>query len=196
MISGQEIARALTGSWLLFRNQPEGLRWFDRSIEGFWRSFGVFFLLLPFVSIGGLMEKKMYLEETDLTAEIFPDGIFWMSQLASFVLGWILLPIVLGFLARPIGISRGYVDFIIARNWSSLLATVPYVLAGMLYLAGIVPVGIVFLITMSAFIVILWYKFNIARITLQASTGLTLGIVALDTVLSLLVDQMVIRVLG
>lgn len=196
MITGREIARTLTGSWLLLKNRPEGMLWFDRSIEGFWRSFGVFFLLLPVVGITGLMERKMYLEETDLTVDIFPDGLFWTSQLTASVLDWILLPVVLAFLARSLGIARGYVDFVIVRNWSSLLVVVPYALAGLLYLAGIIPLGIVFLITVSAFIAILWYKFNIARITLQTGTSMTVGIVVLDMVLSIVIEQAVARMLG
>jgi hypothetical protein len=196
MITGQEIARALTGSWLLFRNRPEGLRWFDRSIEGFWRSFGVIFLLLPFFWINWLAEKKMYLDETELTVDLFPDGTFWMTKLVSYGLAWILMPIVLALLARPIGISRGYVDYIIAGNWSSLLVAFPYAFAGLLYLSGIIPLGILSLISLSMFIVVLWYRFNIARITLQAGTGLTVGIVVLDPVLSALIEQVVTRVLG
>ncbi|WP_417675468.1 hypothetical protein [Roseibium sp.] len=196
MITGQEIARALTGSWLLLKNRPEGMLWFDRSLEGFWRSFGVFFLLLPVVGITGLMERKMYLEETDLTVDIFPDGLFWTSQLAASFLDWILLPVVLAFLARSLGIARGYVDFVIVRNWSSLLVVVPYALAGLLYLAGIIPLGIVSLVIVSAFIAILWYKFNITRITLQTGTSMTVGIVVLDMVLSIVIEQAVVRMLG
>ncbi|WP_346906772.1 hypothetical protein [uncultured Roseibium sp.] len=193
MISGQEIARSLTGSWLFLQNRPEGLRWFDRSIEGFWRSFGVFFLLLPFFWISGMAEKKLILEETELVLELFPNGSFWGAQLTTFGLDWILLPIVLGFLARPIGISRGYVDFIIVRNWSSLLAAFPYVVAGLLYLAGIIPAGIMVLMSLCVLAVVLWYRFNITRITLQTGISLTLGIIVLDTVLSLLISEVVGR---
>jgi len=193
MISGQEIARALTGSWLLFRNRPEGLHWFDRSIEGFWRSFGVFFLLVPLFGISGLAERKLILEETELVAEMFPDGSYWMAQLTTFGLDWILLPVVLALLARPIGISRGYVAFVIARNWTSLLAAVPYVVAGLLYLAGIISSGIMVLMSLCALAVVLWYRFNIARITLQASISMALGIIVLDTVLSLVISEAVGR---
>lgn len=196
MISGQEIARALTGSWLLFRNRPEGMLWFDRSIEGFWRSFGVIFLLLPFFWINELAEKKQILENAELAAEFFPNGKFWTVQLTSLALDWTVFPIVLAALAGPIGISKNYVSFIVVRNWISILVSVPFLLAGLLYLAGIISSEFLDLISLSLKGVVLWYNFNIARIALQAGLSVTLGVVVLDLVLSFFILGLVLRGLG
>lgn len=190
MISGQEIARALQGGWLLFQTRRDGVQWFDRSIDGFWRSFGVVFLLLPLFVISAFGEKKLLLEETELTADIFPHFTYWSAQLTTFGLDWIVLPIVLALLARPLGISRGYVGFIVVRNWTSLLAAVPYVVSSLLYLLGIVPSGIMVLMSLVSLSMVLWFRFNIVRITLQTGIGLTLGIVVLDVILSLLITEL------
>lgn len=196
MISGQEIARALTGSWLLLKNRPEGMLWFDRSMEGFWRSFGVVFLILPFFWINQLADKQQILENAQLAAELFPNGKFWTVQLTSLALDWTVFPIVLAALAGPVGISKNYVSFIVVRNWTNILVSVPFLLAGLLYLAGIISSEILDLISLSLMGVVLWYNFNIARIALQAGLSVTLGVVVLDLVLSFFIWGLVLRVLG
>lgn len=194
MLNRQEIARSLQGAWLLLFNRPEGLQWFDQSIEGFWRSFRVVFLLLPLFWISSMAEKKLILEATDLYVETFTDADYWLSQLTVLGLDWIALPLLMAALAGPLGISRGYVPFVVARNWTSLLAAIPYVLTAILYLVGIIPSEIMVLLSIATLLVVLWYRFNVTRLTLQAGIGLTLGVVVLDLILSLVVVEVAGRI--
>ncbi|MBD8878299.1 hypothetical protein [Roseibium polysiphoniae] len=192
MLSGQEIARALQGSWMLLRNRPEGMRGFDLSIEGFWRSFAVVFLLVPLFVVSSLAERKLLLDETDF----LPAGAFWLAQFTSLGLDWVALPLLLAGLAKPLGISAGYVPFIVARNWTSLLAALPYVFVGLLYLAGLIAPGIMVLLSLVTLIVVIWYRFIIARVALQASMSMTIGVVILDIILSLLIGELAGRIWG
>ncbi|WP_213217829.1 hypothetical protein [Roseibium polysiphoniae] len=192
MLSGQEIARALQGSWMLLRNRPEGMRGFDLSIDGFWRSFAVIFLLVPLFVVSSLAERKLLLDET----EFLPAGAFWLAQFTSLGLDWVALPLLLAGLAKPLGISAGYVPFIVARNWTSLLAALPYVFVGLLYLAGLIAPGIMVLLSLVTLIVVIWYRFIIARVALQASMSMTIGVVILDIILSLLIGELAGRIWG
>ncbi|MEO9903099.1 MAG: hypothetical protein ABJ360_16475 [Roseobacter sp.] len=192
MLSGQEIARALQGSWMLLRNRPEGMRGFDLSIEGFWRSFAVVFLLVPLFVVSSLAERKLLLDETDF----LPAGSFWLAQFTSLGLDWVVLPLLLAGLAKPLGISAGYVPFIVARNWTSLLAALPYVFVGLLYLAGLIAPGIMVLLSLVTLIVVIWYRFIITRVALQASMSMTIGVVMLDIILSLLIGEIAGRIWG
>ncbi|MEP4029798.1 hypothetical protein [Roseibium polysiphoniae] len=192
MLSGQEIARALQGSWMLLRNRPEGMRGFDLSIEGFWRSFAVVFLLVPLFVVSSLAERKLLLDETDF----LPAGAFWLAQFTSLGLDWVALPLLLAGLAKPLGISAGYVPFIVARNWTSLLAALPYVFVGILYLAGLIAPGIMVLLSLVTLIVVISYRFIIARVALQASMSMTIGVVILDIILSLLIGELAGRIWG
>lgn len=194
MLSKQEIARSLQGAWLLLFNKPEGLQWFDQSLEGFWRSFRVVFLLLPLFWISSVAEKKLILEETDLDIGTFAEADYWLSQLTIIGLDWIALPLLMAALAGPLGISRGYVPFVVARNWTSLLAAIPYVLTAMLYITGIIPSGVMVLLSLATLLVVLWYRFNVTRLTLQTGVGLTLGVVVLDLILSLVVVEVAGRI--
>ncbi|MEJ8476176.1 hypothetical protein [Roseibium algae] len=196
MLSSQEIARALQGSWYLFRNRPEGMRAFDVSINGFWRSFAVVLLLVPLFVISSLAEKKLLLDETDFISETFPVGTYWLAQFTSLGLDWLALPLLLAVLARPLGIAQGYVPFIVARNWTSLLAAVPYVCVSLLYLMGVIAPGIMVLLSLMSLIVVIWFRFLVTRISLQANLSMTIGIVILDIVLSLLIGELVGRMWG
>ncbi|WP_417670984.1 hypothetical protein [Roseibium sp.] len=196
MLTSREIARALQGCWMLFRNRPEGMRYLDLSIEGFWRSFSVVFLLVPLFVVSSFSERRLVLDETNVLSENFPEGTYWLAQFTSLGLDWIALPILLAGLAGPLGIQKGYVPFVVARNWSSLLVAAPYVLVGLLYLGGLIAPGIMVLLSLVILVVMIWYRFLIARIALQAAVGTAIGIVVLDVVLSLLIGELAGRLWG
>ncbi|WP_434056084.1 MAG: hypothetical protein RDA78_01020 [Roseibium sp.] len=184
-----EIRAALDGSWLLLRNRPEGQAYFDQSLQGFWRSFQVIILLIPLFLLSGQFEKHLFIAENMFHPEGFPDSAFWTSKFLEHGVNWIALPIILAAIAAPIGISQRYVPFIVVRNWTSLLTAVPYMITYILFLLGIISPGIAVLLSLTALLVILWYHFLIARIVLQASISLAIGVVVLDILLSLVIAQ-------
>lgn len=196
MITMSEIRAALDGSMLLLRNRPEGMSFFDQSIQGFWRSFGVVFLLLPVALVSGLAEKQFYFSENLYHPEGFPDSAFWTSQLFGLGIDWVALPLILALLAVPIGISHRYVPFIVVRNWTSVLASIPYLITYLLFLLGIISPGIAVLLSFSCLVAVLWYRFLIARIALQATISLAIGVVVLDFLLTLVISQLVSMMWG
>ncbi|NVK36226.1 MAG: hypothetical protein HWE23_17210 [Rhodobacteraceae bacterium] len=196
MLSSAEIKRSLKGCWLLFKNQEEGLKLLDTSIEGFWRSFQVFFLLVVPMVIVGLGERKLRLSEVVQDPETFSDGTFWAAQAISLSVDWVTFPAVLMVLARPFGLSAGYVPFIVARNWSSLLIAIPYTVNSLFYLVGFTAPGIMVLFSLSVLVVAIWYRYAVTRMTLGSGVSLSVGIVVLDVVLSLIIGQILGRFFG
>ena len=65
MLDRDEIARSLTGAWHLFLDRPDAMRYFDLSIEGFWRSFRAIVLLLPAYILSTLAERVITLARSD-----------------------------------------------------------------------------------------------------------------------------------
>lgn len=196
MITPSEVVRAVQGSWQLLRGDRGGMRCFDVSIDGFWRSFGVIVLLLPLFWISGLAEKKRQLVEMNILPENFADGPFWAAQIMGLGLDWIALPLVLAALAGPLGLSRGYVPFIVVRNWTSLLAATPYVLAALFYLVGLISIELMVLASLGTFGLVIWYRYLIARFALGAAISVAIGIVVLDILLSLFVTGLSMHVWG
>ncbi|WP_269586201.1 hypothetical protein [Roseibium sp. Sym1] len=186
-----EIRAALDGSWLLLRNRPEGMAFFDQSIQGFWRSFQVIFLLVPAFLVSGLAEKRFYFSENLYHPDAFPNDAFWFAQTVGLGIDWLALPLLLAVVAVPIGISNRYVPFIVVRNWTSLLASVPYLITYLLFLLGVISAGIAVLLSLTCLLVVIWYRFLVARIALQAPIGLSIGVVVLDVLLTLVISQLV-----
>lgn len=195
MISLPEIRSALQGSWLLFKNRPEGLRYFDLSISGFWRSFGAILPLTPLFVLTALAERKLVIEEAELDPEILANA-YWPAQFTSYLVDWVTLPLILAALAGPLGISKGYVPFIVARNWTSLLASLFYVVPALLYLLGVIPSGILVLLSLVALMVIIRYRYIVARMVLECTVSVAVGLVILDIVLSILIGELASRLWG
>ncbi|WP_428640801.1 hypothetical protein [Roseibium sp.] len=189
MIRLDEIRAALDGSWLLLRNRPEGMAFFDQSVQGFWRSFAVIVLLVPFVLLSGQVSKEFFFLENLYHPDAFPERAFWFAQFTGLIADWIILPLLLALLAVPVGISHRYVPFVVTRNWTSLLASVPYTITCILFLLGVIPAGIAVLLSITCTLVVLWYRYLVTRIALQASTSMAIGVVVLDVVLTLLITE-------
>ncbi|MBO6890404.1 MAG: hypothetical protein JJ866_00560 [Roseibium sp.] len=196
MISLTEIRAALDGSWLLLLNRPEGLRYFDQSIQGFWRSFQVIILLVPVILVGGVAEKQLYSMTGAYQSEPFTDSAFWSAHFMASGVAWVAFPALVALLAGPVGISHRFVPFIVTWNWSSLLATVPMLVSCLLYLLRIVSTEIFVLLHFASYAALLWFYYRVARNALQSTISLAIGVVVLDVLLSVVIAELIGRVWG
>lgn len=177
----------MRGGWQLFKGDANGLRAFDASFEGFWRSFQVIVLLSPVLLVMIASERALLLEQTALTAETFPQSEFVWSRLLGFVLGWVDYPIALALLAGPLGLRHRYVPLIVALNWTSLIQAPPMVLPALLHLFGVIDIDAANVLTLIALGIVLRYQYVVTRAATGAPIGFAVGLVALDYTLSLAV---------
>lgn len=184
MLDRNEVAHSLRGAWRLFLDRPDALRFFDTSIEGFWRSFAAIFLLVPAYALTAYAEYRVILSDS-IADEGFSNAAFIFDKGLALCLDWIALPILLAVLARPFGITRTYGPFIVARNWCAVVAVVPFGAIGLLFALDILGVDTANFLFLAALIVVLRYNFLIARRALAAGTVFAIGIVVLDLVVSL-----------
>ncbi|MEM8663378.1 MAG: hypothetical protein AAGF49_04570 [Pseudomonadota bacterium] len=172
------ITRSLTGAAQLFLGRKEGLALLDRSVDGFWRSFQVIFLLAPLTAI-----TVFALTRADPSLTFW--GIF-TGQMVVVAAGLVLYPVLLALAAKPLGVSANYVSYIVARNWatpiSAAIQTVPWVLFG----AGWVPGEGAQLLTFIVLLIVLRYDYLILRIALQAPVGLAIALVIIEVLLAFL----------
>lgn len=193
MLNRDEIARSLTGAWALFLDRPDALHHFDISLDGFWRSFRVVVLVLPMYVLTSLADRTLVAETTGPT----PDAAsFLLDNVARLGLDWIALPIVLALAAQPLGITRNYSVFIIARNWGSVIATAPFGAVSVLLIAGLIGPEIAHFLMLAALMVALRYNYLIARRALDAAVGFAVGIVVLDLAISLTIALTLDAVFG
>jgi len=184
MLDREEIARSLTGAWELFLDRADAMRHFDVSVDGFWRSFAAVLLVLPSYVLASLADRQMA-AALEPAGPVQDGAAFAFQTVLGLGVDWIALPVILAFLARPLGIGGRYSAYIVARNWCAVIGALPFGLIGLLVVLGLLGGELGSLLMFAALIVILRYNYLVARQALDASMGFALGIVALDFVVSL-----------
>ena len=179
-----EIARSLRGAWRLFLGRPDALRFFDTSVDGFWRSFRAIILVAPLYALTALGDRHDILTDANPTDD-FSNGQFWAAKALTLALDWVTLPILLGLIANFIGIRRGYPAYVVARNWATVLMIIPFAAIALLDLLGIASANLLVLPSLVALVATFRMSYEIARKTLSASGDVAVAFVALDFLVSL-----------
>ncbi len=181
MLSLAEIGPALYGAWRLARFDPNGMRFFDCSIEGFWRSFRVAVLAAPFTAL---------LIALDLSDRSVTGG--WFRVLAgeaiAYVIGWVAFPLLAFYLTDYIDRRAQYLGFIVAYNWSTLIQLAVVLPVALIYHGAILPSGPGLAVTYAADIALLVYEWFIVRTALNLPGVGAAGIVAIDVIVTLAIN--------
>ena len=194
MISLAETLRALNGAWRLLRNEPDALRYFDTSTEGFWRSFAAIVFIFPAYLLTALADRQAMVG--DPTIDAGNDALFWVAKIVSLGLDWVSLPILLAALAGFLDMKRQYPVYIVVRNWATVLMMLPFAAISILNILGLVSVEVMLLPSLAALGFTLWFGYVIARRTLQVGVDVAIGMVLLDFLVSIGVVRIVGRIFG
>lgn len=196
MLSMTDIRNALTGSFLLAKRDPDGLRFFDHGLDGFWRSFLVIVPIAPLYVLYALQEIRMVQEmNPDDTFPAVGPG-FVLAKTALLLLDWLVFPAAMIFITRLLALWPRYISFIAVYNWSSLFVILALAPPALLFTTGLISAQMAATIKLFIVVFVLYYRWFIAHLVLQTS-ALTAGlIVAFDLVLSLLVHGVFSRLTG
>ena len=188
MSLGAEVVRSVRGAFRIAMLDADAPKWFNLSIEGFWRSFLAPVMLAPFylgiiLYDAGAGAAAAGAEAAADAAE--PDGLVLLRVL-SFALGWIAYPLAMIPIARMLQLGGAYVPYIIMWNWSAVPQAALMVPA-LLAVEFMEPraAGLLF---MSAMLTVLFYGYLVARAGLRCAPATAAGVVVLDLVLSLLIN--------
>lgn len=181
MVRLDEITRGLYGAWRLARLDPGGLAWFDDTVDGFWRSFFAAVLTAP----GFALLVGLRLAPHQLAAG--PARLVLIESIA-YVIGWVAFPLVMFYVAKLIDRDARYIRFIVAANWAAVLQMALFVIVtglahGFLAEGGVAILGAV------ATGAILFYQWFIARTALAVSGLVAAGIVLMDLVIGVFVNN-------
>ena len=195
MLTREEIVQSLTGAFEIFLDRPNAMRHFNVSVTGFWRSFSAIALVAPIYALSALAERQVALTDA-LHAAQFDDGLFSLNKILALGIDWITLPLLLALIAGRIGIAGTYPAFIIARNWGSVLATIPFGIVGVLFVSGVIDAEAADILSLGMLFVVLRYNYLIARRALEVSIGFAVVLVVADFALSMLIAGAVDGVIG
>lgn len=195
MIDLAEARRSLSGVGRLLVGDPRGLALLDLTIDGFWRSFAVAVWMLPIVVVSVAADVRLLTEAGVDPAAIEPMARFVVGLLTYF-LGWAAFPLLLVVVARPLGLGGVFVPWMVARNWSTPVAAVPFVLVTALWLLGIAPDSALAPGTLTSLIFGLYCGFRVARIAGLQAPFASVGWALLDFLASLVVEVGLDRLIG
>lgn len=117
MPRSDDIQHYLLATWRMMTGKPDAIRMLDLSAEGFWDSFFAIIIAIPalFVSWvtvandiggGGTTGDRVSI----LFGLAFVDLVSWVAPL-----------VVLGLVARYVGIGDRFVHYVVATNWASAI---------------------------------------------------------------------------
>lgn len=175
--SGSATARALGGALRLMWFDASGLDGFERTPEGFWRSFAVALPVLPL---------HLWLTAWPGPADADP-GLRLLLALLVYATLWLAFPVAMLTAVDLLGRRDRYFDFMVANNWMTVpLIGLQCVLA---LLAGLLPVppSVVSALAAAIYFYALAVEWFTVRRALSVSGLAAFGVVLLDTVLSQLI---------
>jgi hypothetical protein len=178
-----EVRWAMIGCLRLARGDRSGLLCFDRSLDGFWRSFLSAFLSYPFFLI--LLTMRVSIADWN-AAGGWPIVVI---ETIGYVISWVAFPLVMLSLLRRIGREERFFDFMVPYNWCQLPQSLLFVLIGVQSAAGALSEPVTQTIEIAGAVAVLVYEWYIARVALETTATIATLVVLVDLVLGLLITR-------
>ena len=195
IVTADEVNRSFKGTLDLLNCRTEGLKSFDISEQGFWRSFAAILLTLPayVVSLGFERLRLGQLQpDHSLLDNLWVDFIVAFGHVAAFV----ALPVAMIWVARWFRLEKVYVPFVIVMNWISVVGMLVLSVPAMLMLLGWAPPALASLFSLAFAVVLVRIQWFATKTTLGLASMPALGIVVLGIVLNSFVESAMRGLLG
>ena len=178
-----EVRLALTGCLRLARGDRDGLSCFDRSLDGFWRSFRAAVISYPLYLV--LLAMRVSVAE-------WQNSGGWRIvtvETIGYVVAWVAFPLLMLKAVRWIGRAHRFFDFMVPYNWCQVPQSALFVLAGLVSAGGVLGNQASEAIDIAAAIATLVYEWFIARVALDTTGLVAVFVVLLDLVLGVLISR-------
>ena len=180
MITAREIVCGLYGAFRLACFDRRGTDFFDKTEEGFWRSFYAAALVLPLFVIF----IALRFGEPGLTQNAFR---YVSGELIAYVISWVAFPLAILPVTRILNREQNFQNFIVAYNWTAALQSMVYLPVAMLATTQVIPDGYANLISSITIGFILVYSWFVVRVVLDTTVMSAVAIVIMDLILSVLI---------
>jgi len=178
-----EVRLALAGCWRLARADRGGLAYFDRSVDGFWRSFRAALLTYPLYLL--LLAMRV-------TVVQWQDAGGWRIvtvETIAYVIGWVAFPLIILNIVDRIGRRDRFFDFMVIYNWSQLPESALFAIIGIADGIGALGTTGGAFFQVAAALAVIVYEWFIARVALDTTAMTAALVVLVDIVLGLLVSH-------
>lgn len=177
-----EAAASIYGAFRLAHLDAGGMRYFNVSPQGFWRSFLAAVIVAPFYAALLALAHRSF--------ETPPDAVrFTLAEAIAYVTSWAAYPLVMASVAKQLDRWDRYIGYIVAYNWSSVLQNALFIPINALLITGVLAPQAGFLLWLMVFSLIMVYVWFIARTGLALAPMAAAGIVCIDVVLNLMISS-------
>jgi hypothetical protein len=172
-----EVRLALAGSLRLAVGDRRGMRCFDASIDGFWRSFRAAAICYPlYLFLLALRVDHTQWQQSG-TATIL------VVETIDYVISWVMFPLVILPLCGWLRRDDRFFAFMVAYNWSQVPQTALFAVIGIDGLTGLLSPGSLPGAEFVAALATMVYEWYIARVALAVGAAAALLIVLIDLLL-------------
>ena len=187
MLSAAEIARGVQGALGLLRRDPAALLSFDNTMEACVRSFRLMAVTAPFYVVYSLIRYA------NLTVEIDTFELIAIEAV-SYVINWLLFPVIFFEVARRRGWLDRYPRYISALNWTNLPGIVIAILA--IAIKMIVPAAVGGILEIALQALFFYWFLVTTRLALGADWAMSVLLLAVNWIPSFLLLIIVDRYIG
>jgi branched-subunit amino acid transport protein AzlD len=178
-----EVRLALVGALRLAKGDRGGLSCFDRSLDGFWRSFRAAVIAYPLYLM--LLMMRVTIAEWERSGGFYIIGV----ETIAYVVAWVAFPLAMLRVTRWINRSHRFFDFMVPYNWSQLPQSALFVLVGLQAESQAVSAQPAQVIEIAAAIAVLAYEWFIARVALETTASAAAFVVLVDLVLGVFISH-------
>ena len=187
MLSAAEITRGVQGALGFLRRDPAALLSFDNTMEACLRSFRLMAVTAPFYVVYSLIRYA------NLTVTI-DTGELIAIETMSYVINWLLYPVIFYEVARRRGWLERYPRYIAALNWTNLPGIVIAIAA--IVIKMIVPAAIGGILEIALQALFFYWFLVITRLTLGADWAMAVVLLAVNWIPSFFLLIIVDRYIG
>ena len=174
---------ALAGSLRLARGEPTGLSYFDRSLDGFWRSFRAAVICYPLYLL--LLSMRVSVGDWQRSG----GGRIVVVETIGYVVAWVAFPLLMLTVTRWIGRVHRFFDFMVPYNWCQVPQSALFVAVGLVSAGGMLGTRDSAAIEIGAAIATLIYEWFIARVALDTTGAVAVFVVLVDLVLGVFISR-------
>tara|TARA_R110002072_G_scaffold1083_38_gene8895 strand:+ start:835 stop:1413 length:579 start_codon:yes stop_codon:yes gene_type:complete len=178
MVNSRDIAIAIYGAWRFATLDRAATQFFDNTPDALWKSFNAAWLALPAYAL------LVLLSFAHNPVEAGPFRILSVETI-SYVIGWVLFPLVMVAFTDTARCAGNYFRFIAAWNWSIVLQAYFFLGVSAFSASGTVPDNLGGLISLTATFAIFFYQGFIARMTLGVTIPVAFMVVVIDLAIAI-----------
>lgn len=178
-----EVRLALVGALRLAKGDRGGLSYFDRSLDGFWRSFRAAVIAYPLYLM--LLMMRVTIAEWERSGGFY----IIVVETIAYVIAWVAFPLAMLTVTRWLNRSHRFFDFMVPYNWSQLPQSALFVLVGLQAESEAISAQPAQVIEIAAAIAVLVYEWFIARVALETTAAAAVLVVLVDLVLGVLISH-------